>query len=91
MGRPDGGVLLVVCQDIVIVIVLVWLTFFLSFYLIVVCTIGESDIKVKQISTMSFKFQNLNMSLLLDYESEIGSVSHVIRYQVRQGGKKIKG
>ena len=63
MGRPDGGVLLVVCQDIVIVIVLVWLTFFLSFYLIVVCTIGESDIKVNQTSTkaMTMTFQNLNM------------------------------
>ena len=73
----------------VIVIVLVWFPFFIT--LIYSQTIGESYIKVNQTSTMIFKFQNLNMSPPLDYESEIGSVSHVIRYQVRQGGKKIKG
>jgi hypothetical protein len=46
----------------VIVIVLVWLTFFIT--LLYSQTIGDSDIKVNQTSTMTMMFQNLNMLLL---------------------------
>jgi hypothetical protein len=42
--------------------VLVWLTFFIT--LLYSQTIGDSDIKVNQTSTMTMMFQNLNMLLL---------------------------